>query len=159
MDNLTRFLALIAWSEGTSTNPLTRHDGYDVIVSGPEGPEVFTDFKSHPFDNRAPKLVRPGLFSTAAGRYQILRRYWDLYMVSLHLPDFSPPSQDAVATQQMREVHALPLIQAGNIADAINKCSGLWASLPGNNYGQGAHTLQVLLDRWAEPDPTKMEVA
>ncbi len=39
---LKNFLDLIAWSEGTNTSPLTKNDGYDVIVSGVTGPEGFT---------------------------------------------------------------------------------------------------------------------
>ena len=53
------FLDLIAWSEGTSTSPVTQNQGYDVIVTGVDGPAVFTDYSDHPFaDGRAPVVVR-----------------------------------------------------------------------------------------------------
>jgi hypothetical protein len=39
-----QMLDLLAWSEGTSTSPVTKADGYDVIVTGVDGPEVFTDY-------------------------------------------------------------------------------------------------------------------
>jgi muramidase (phage lysozyme) len=150
MTSLQKFLALIAWSEGTATSPLTKNDGYDVIVNGLGGPEVFTDYSDHPFANRQPKLVRakPPLYSTASGRYQLLYRYWHVYKVQLHLADFSPASQDAVAVQQMKERGAVDMVSAGNVANAIHACSNIWASFPGNAYGQNAHPLEKLLAQY-----------
>jgi len=161
MTALQKFLALIAWSEGTATSPITANDGYDVIVSGLGGPEVFTDYADHPFANRTPKLVRaePPLYSTASGRYQLLYRYWHVYKAQLHLSDFSPASQDAVALQQMKERGAVDMVSVGNIANAIHACSNIWASFPGNDYGQNAHPLEKLLARWEAIDttPTQLE--
>lgn len=137
------FLDLIAWSEGA---------GYDTIVTGVRGPEVFTDFSDHPFaGGRQPQVIRrvPLLTSTAAGRYQILLRFWEAYKGELGLTDFSPASQDAVAIQMIKERGALPLIESGDIAGAIARCSNIWASLPGNNYAQGGKTLAALLDKFA----------
>jgi muramidase (phage lysozyme) len=150
--NVPRFLDMLGFSEGTVSDPLTVCDGYDVIVSGVDGPEIFTDFSDHPFANRPAKLIRyPSLYSTAAGRYQLLDRYWIPYKKQLNLPDFSPLSQDLVAIQQIREHHdslgsALKHVIAGQIETAIQLCSGTWASLPGNSYGQGGKSLQELLD-------------
>jgi muramidase (phage lysozyme) len=145
------FLDMIAWSEGTSTSPVTKNGGYDVIVSGPEGPEIFTDYSDHPFANRQPKVVSlvPRIVSTASGRYQILFRFWHVYKQELGLKDFSPESQDAIAIQQVRECRALPMIQSGDIQGAIHACSNIWASLPGNSYGQkGGHDLAQLLNQY-----------
>ena len=50
--------------------------------------------------------------------------------------DFSPKSQDAVALQQIKERGALPMIDRGDIRQAIDRCSNIWASLPGAGYGQ-----------------------
>lgn len=148
--NLERFLALIAVSEGTSTNPLTGDQrGYNVIVSGPGGPEVFMDYSDHPFADRPPKHVRDGLFSTASGRYQLLYRWWVPYKASLGLKDFSPASQDAVAIEQMKERGALVKIEDGDIQGAIEACANIWASFPGNAYGQGGHSMEALLDKYA----------
>ena len=137
------FLDLIAFSEGTSTSPITKNNGYDVIVSGVDGPEIFTDYSDHPFANRPPKIIRrdPLLESTASGRYQLLYRFWVVYKRQLQLPDFSPDSQDAVAIQQIRERKAIQMIADGDIPGAIHACSNLWASLPGNQYAQGGKTL------------------
>jgi len=152
-----RFLDMLAWSEGTSTNPLTKCGGYDVVVTGHDGPEIFTNFSDHPFaQGRPAKLIRPAhdavaaLYSTASGRYQLLLRYWRAYQGMLRLPDFSPASQDAVALRQIHEQGADGAIEAGDIEDAIFKCSNIWASLPGNTYAQHAHTLQALLDKHSE---------
>jgi muramidase (phage lysozyme) len=150
--NMKAFLDMVAFSEGTSTHPLTQNNGYDVIVTSVNGPEVFTDYSDHPFTNRPSNVIRrsPSLVSTAAGRYQLLHRYWVAYKQQLNLPDFSPASQDAVAVQQIKERHADVQIQNGNITEAIQLCSNLWASLPGNQYGQGGKTLDALLNKFNE---------
>jgi len=148
---LPAFLDLVAWSEGTSTSSITRDRGYDVVVSGIYGPEIFSGYEDHPFaDGRSPVLVRrvPLLTSTASGRYQLLLHWWDLYKSQLHLPDFSPLSQDLVALQQIKERGGRGLILSGDIAGAIHACSNIWASFPGNTYNQGGKTLDYLLQKY-----------
>ena len=78
--------------------------------------------------------AKPKLKSTGAGRYQLLSRWWDAYRKQLGLKDFSPKSQDAVALQQIKERGALPMIDRGDIRQAIDRCSNIWASLPGAGY-------------------------
>ena len=46
---------------------------------------------------------------------------------------------DAVALQQIMERGALPMIDRGDIRQAIDRCSNIWASLPGAGYGQFEH--------------------
>ena len=133
--SIKAFLDCIAWSEGTSRSPITQNNGYDVVVTGVDGPSIFTDYSDHPFaKGLLPVCVRenPPLYSTAAGRYQLLLRYWAAYRAELHLPDFSPTSQDVVAIQQMKERGAVAHIAAGDIQGAINACSNIWASFPNN---------------------------
>ena len=101
----------------------TRNHGYDVIVGG----ESFTDYSDHP---RKLVTLKPKLKSTGAGRYQLLSRWWDAYRKQLGLKDFSPKSQDAVALQQIKERGALPMIDRGDIRQAPDRCSNIWASLP-----------------------------
>lgn len=150
--NIPIMLDLIAYSEGTSTIADTHNDGYDVIVTGVDGPEIFTDYSNHPFANGRPaKVIRTGppqLLSTASGRYQLLYRYWPVYKQQLGLPDFSPLSQDKVAIQQIRERGALSHVETGDIEGAIELCSNIWASMPGNNYGQGGRSMSALLQKW-----------
>lgn len=141
--NLLAFLDMLAWSEGTSTSKYTMDDGYDVVVGGIDSPNRFTSYADHP--GVLVTVNRKGLKSTAAGRYQLLHRYWKVYRRQLGLPDFSPASQDAVAIQQLRETKALPFIISGQIEKAIDRCCPIWASLPGAGYGQREHKLDDLI--------------
>jgi muramidase (phage lysozyme) len=140
--NRVAFLDMLASSEGTATDPATQDDGYDVLVTGINGPARFASYATFP--GVLVTVNHAGLKSTAAGRYQLLERYWLAYSQSLHLPDFSPISQDLIALQQIRERAALPFIDAGNFAKAVALCSNIWASLPGNNYAQHQNTLTDL---------------
>ncbi|HAR08376.1 peptidoglycan-binding protein [uncultured Cobetia sp.] len=126
--NLRAFLAMIAHAEGTDR--YGDQDGYDVMVGG----MLFTDYSDHP--NRRVWLPAYGIHSSAAGRYQILHRFWVHYRDQLGLPDFGPESQDRYAIQQLRERRAYDDVLAGRIRDAIAKCANIWASLPGAGYGQ-----------------------
>jgi len=144
--NLKAFLDMLAWSEGTSTSRYTKNNGYDVIVGGMDSPNTFTSYNEHP--NVLVTVNSKGLKSTAAGRYQLLYRYWVAYKKQLSLSDYSPASQDAVAIQQIKERKALSDIENGNIKDAIYKCSNIWASLPGNAYGQRQHPLEDLIAKY-----------
>jgi muramidase (phage lysozyme) len=140
--NQKAFLDMLAWSEGTST--ITESDnGYNVLVgSTPAHPLLFESYADHP------RIYNPDLDSTAAGRYQLLERYYDAYKAKLSLPDFSPSSQDAIALQQIMERRALDDIDAGNIITAIIKCSTIWASLYGAPYGQRQNSLTDLLSAY-----------
>jgi len=143
--NLNALLDTIAFAEGTSTSKVTRQDGYDVIVSGINGPEIMYTYADHPFATRAPKQVNNrGLYSSAAGRYQQMKKDWPHYKALLQLPDFSPESQDKLAIRHIREAGALELIEAGKFAEAINRIRNLWASLPGAGYGQKELDFKVL---------------
>lgn len=146
--NRKAFLDMIAFSEGVreGQHPTTVHDGYDVIVTGTDGPETFLNFADHPFARgRRPKQINSkGLYSTASGRYQFMLKDWDHYRKQLNLSDFGPVSQDLWAIQLIRERGALPLIDAGSFKEAVNACRNLWASLPGAGYGQRENALNRL---------------
>jgi muramidase (phage lysozyme) len=133
--NQKAFLDMIAHSEGTDRYP---NQGYNTIVGGGQ----FIGYADHP--RRLVKLS-PQLFSTAAGRYQLLKRYFDAYKAQLNLPDFSPASQDAIALQQIKECGAMDNIAFGEIEEAIEKCAHIWASLPGAGYGQRENKLSDLI--------------
>lgn len=147
--NLNAMLDTIAYAEGTSTHGLTKNDGYDVIVTGVDGKEIFTDYSQHPFVGRKSKLINPknSLYSNAAGRYQHMLLHWNHYKKLLNLPDFSPASQDTWAIHLIKERRALELISKGHFDEAIAQISNLWASLPGANYpGQKMRDLKTLRD-------------
>lgn len=129
---------MLAWSEGTDNGiQRTKNHGYDVLVGG----KLFTSYQDHP---RILVKLNPNLSSTAAGRYQILSRFFDPYKKLLRLPDFSPKSQDSIAVQMIRERKALADVEAGKLAQAIAKCNNIWASLPGAPYGQHTHSYAAL---------------
>ncbi|MDB0572256.1 glycoside hydrolase family protein [Ralstonia solanacearum] len=137
--NPAAFLDMLGFSEGTDNGRQpTRDRGYDVLVGG----GLFVSYADHP--RILVELPRLGIKSTAAGRYQLLARYYDPYRRQLRLTDFGPAAQDAIAVQQIREQGALADIQAGRLAVAIDKCRNIWASLPGAGYGQHEHKFETL---------------
>ncbi len=142
--NVIAFLDMLAVSElGTALLAQT-DDGYNVIVgSTPLQLLFFDNYQDHP--RKLVKLAKLGINSTAAGRYQLLARYYDAYRKQLGLSDFSPVNQDRIALQQICERGALPLIQVGQIVAAIERVRNIWASLPGAGYGQPEHGLAQLL--------------
>ena len=106
------FLDMLAWSEGIDNGRWkTRNHGYDVIVGG----ELFTDYSTtlamslNPNSNQqAPDATS---FFPVGG----------MLTAQLGLKDFSPKSQDA-ALQQIKERGALPMIDRGDIRQAIDRC-------------------------------------
>lgn len=89
--NVTAFLDMLAWAEGTDKGRQpTRDRGYDVIVGG----QLFRGYTDHP--RVLVDLPKLRIQSTAAGRYQLLRRYFDAYRKTLGLRDLSPLSQDLI---------------------------------------------------------------
>lgn len=140
--NRKAFLDMIAHSEIGPRLLAISENGYNVIVgSTPSKPLLFDSYADHPR-----RLVRLSatLASTAAGRYQLLARYFDAYRKQLNLADFSPASQDAIALQQIKERRALPLIDAGRFDEAVARVRNIWASLPGAGYGQHENSLDAL---------------
>lgn len=141
--NLRAFLQMVAVSELTARLLAISDNGYNVLVgSTPDHPRLFSGYGDHP--RQLIDLPRRGIKSTAAGRYQILARYFDAYKKQLGLKDFSPASQDAIAVQMIGECGALQDIDAGLLATAIDKCRSRWASLPGAGYGQRENDFESL---------------
>lgn len=138
--NVLAFLDMLGVSEGTDDGrQATDDDGYDVLVGGGN----FRSYADHPRQLIA--LPRLGISSTAAGRYQLLARFWDAYRRSLGLVGgFTPENQDRVAIQQIRERGALADIHAGRFDIAVSKVRNIWASLPGAGYGQHEQKIERL---------------
>ena len=60
-----------------------------------------------------------------------------------------------MALQQIKERGALPMIDRGDIrCQAIDRCSNIWASLPGAGYGQLAHKADSLIAKFKEAGGT-----
>jgi len=138
--NRKAFLDMIATSEGTIGHG---DNGYNVDVGG----KLFQGYADHP---RILVKLSPVLKSTAAGRYQLLSKYFDYYKKLLKLPDFSPDSQDAIAIQQIRECKALADVDEGRFDMAVQKCAHIWASLPGAGYNQHENKLEDLRAAYIE---------
>lgn len=141
--NRKAFLDMIATSELGARLLVKSDNGYNVLVgSNPDHPRLFSSYVDHP--RQLVDLPRLGIKSTAAGRYQILARFFDTYKRQLGLKDFSPANQDAIALQMIRECGALDDIDLGLLATAISKCKSRWASLPGSGYGQHENDFEQL---------------
>jgi muramidase (phage lysozyme) len=134
------FLAMIRWSEGTSRIP-NSDNGYRVLVgSTPTHPILFDDYSKHP------DVYNPRFNSTAAGAYQIIFPTWSGLCVQLGLNDFSPATQDAMASFLVaHECGALGAVQSGDFASAVALCAREWASLPGSTSGQPQSVMDNLV--------------
>lgn len=129
--NRAAFLAMIRYSEGATYNTLF-------------GGGTFSGYADHPRQYITKNVGGRALTSSAAGAYQFLARTWDPIAARLGLTDFSPASQDAGAIELIREWGALPDVDAGRFAVAVQKVRKVWASLPGAGYGQPERALASL---------------
>jgi len=144
--NRKAFLDMIAVSELLKPVIEQSDNGYNVLVgSTPGRVMMFDSYADHPRKVIEITLKDGTIIkSTAAGRYQLLARFFDHYKKLLKLGDFSPPSQDEIAIQQIKESRALNDVDQGFIDNAIRKCAHIWASFPGANYGQPEQKLADL---------------
>ena len=53
---------------------------------------------------------------------------------------------------RVKERGALPVIDRGDIRQAIDRCSNIWASLPGAGYGQFEHKADSLIAKIQKSD-------
>nr|DAM57106.1 MAG TPA: lysozyme [Caudoviricetes sp.] len=139
---LRAFFSLISFSEGTDRYG-SEAASYHILCGG----RYIEDLSKHP---GIYVKLRPGLTSSAFGRYQILEKYAKHYMKQLGLRDFGPASQDAIAKQLIRECKALDDIYEGRIRSAIYKCRSRWASFPpppgsGKLYDQRVEDIEKML--------------
>lgn len=137
--NMRAFADMLAYSEGTDIHhqPSKNH-GYDVLVGG----DLFTDYSDHP--RKSVFIPKYKIYSTAAGRYQILARMYDAYKNIIPLPDFTPESQDKYFSRIVHEQKAYADIVTGNLQGAFDKLCDQWASLPGSKYGQHVQSFEAL---------------
>lgn len=147
--NLAAFLAMTRHSEGTdkAPDPYRVVYGYSHTIQDLSNhPAITGEWRGEPLDHLGPAYV--GKISTAAGAYQIIKPTWISLKARLGLPDFTVPSQDAAATELIREAGALDLVNAGRVAEAIGRCHGIWASLPGSTSGQPQRTMADLIQAY-----------
>lgn len=123
--NMEKFLMLITFTEGTDRDktPYNELFGFTNFVGYDKHPNI--------------KIKSSNYSSTAAGRYQILKKTADM----LKMKDFKPESQDLAAIQLIKNAGAYQLIIDGKFEEAIQKTNKIWASLPGSPYGQPTHKM------------------
>lgn len=133
-------LDVLGFTEGTGNNYGKVVNG--TVLSAPGHPELVgrrnisvDDFTHHP---NILVQVRPGLNSTAAGRYQFLGSTWR----GLGMPDFSPQSQDIAAVKLMQQRGMIEPLLRGDVRTAIFRGAPEWASLPKNAQNQGYYSGQ-----------------
>ena len=119
------FLDMLAWSEGSGEfDAETRNHEQDVIVGG----ELFTDYPDHP---RKLVTLNPKLKSTAPDATSA-----SFPLVGC-LPQAAWPERllseksGRCALQQIKERGAFTMIDRGDIRQAIDRCSNIWASTAG----------------------------
>ena len=140
------FLDMLAWSEDDNGRLKTRNHGYDVIVGG----ELFTDYSDHPrklvMTQNSVNVADATSFFPVGGMPQAA---WPERLLS-------KKSRTLSALQQIKErISALPtMIDRGDIRQAIDRCSNIWASLPGAGYGQFEHKADSLIAKFKEAGGT-----
>ena len=117
------FLDMLAWSEGITDVRKSRNHGYDVIVGG----ELFTDYLRSPSQTCHAKPKPNQQAPDATSFFPLVgclpQAAWPERLLS--------ESQDAVALQQIGERGALPMIDRGDIRQAIDRCSNIWGFTAG----------------------------
>ena len=142
------FLDMLAWSEGTDNG---RRENQKSWLWRHCRRRLFTDYSDHP---RKLVTLNPKLKSTGAGRYSFFPVGGMPTASSLAWKTSLPKSQDAVALQQIKERGALPMIDRGDIRQAIDRCSNIWASLPGAGYGRFRRKADSLIAKFKEAGGT-----
>lgn len=149
------FLRVIRFGETSATDP----QAYRAQFGWKSGSHfrTFSSFADHPREAfQFTHQTRGLLWTSASGAYQAMCAVpnrtrvdtWGDFVRSEGPHDFSPLSQDKFAVWCLNRRHALQDVLDGNIEQAIFKCALEWASFPGNDYGQGGKSLQVLLNTY-----------
>lgn len=147
--NLAAALDTIADSEGTAG---IGDDGYNALFGASSARLLlFPSYSTHP-NIRSAFRTKKGIldWSTAAGRYQLINRWYAPYAKLLKLSDFSPESQDKIAIQQIKEQKGLDPILSGDFDEFVNRCRNIWASFAGAGYDQKEHSIEWLRDRYVK---------
>jgi lysozyme len=159
--NLTQneiaFLATIAHSEGTdrANDPYRccyafKHTILDLSYHPAEHRPPFgaQEWRGEPLDDLGAQYA--GEWSTAAGRFQLIRATWLACKKALNLTDYTAASQNEAAILLIKQRGALALVNASEIQEAIICCKDEWASLPGGHSNQPEHTFAYLIDFYTQ---------
>lgn len=128
----------IAFAEGTEGRS---QDGYNVGFAY----KLFSSCNRHP----AVTTCSGGLCSTAAGRYQFLKRTWDSTARATGARSFAPDEQEKGAQYLISKVRRVTVpstraLTATEFSNAMKKLSYEWASLPPGRYGQPNRTAAAM---------------
>ncbi|MEA3250156.1 MAG: glycoside hydrolase family 104 protein [Pseudomonadota bacterium] len=153
--NVCALLDTIAHAEIGPEMLAASDEGYNILVGSlPGAIKTFSSYATHPLPKGQAIQYNENLWSTAAGRYQILSRYWPHYQQQLGLHDFGPVNQDRYAIRQFVEQGALKPIQQGLFREAVDLIRNVWASLPNAGYGQREHDIDTLVRVYTEAGGT-----
>jgi muramidase (phage lysozyme) len=131
----------IAWAEGTRDQG--GKDGYNIMFRG----GTFASCQRHP--NRCIRM-NGGNCSTAAGRYQFLKRTWTSIANTRGYATFEPENQERGAAYLIASVRRVTIptdrpLTESEFEIVMTKLSYEWASLPPARYpGQGTKPLDQL---------------
>lgn len=134
--NVQAFMKTIRQSEGTDAP-----DGYTYLFGSSSRNSIrFNSFATHPH------IEEPfgKQFSSAAGAYQIMYPTWQDIEQKLSLPDFSPHSQDIACLELLSEKDCVQKLMDGDFSYVLTQAASIWASLPGNTYGQPEHSVATV---------------
>jgi muramidase (phage lysozyme) len=137
--NRNKFLNVLGQAEGAN---------YNTIVGGRQ---VITDFSDHP--NVVGLRTADGP-STSAGKYQINAPTWQGIAPQIGVRDFSPISQDKVATELIRQHGALDMVDRGDFQSAMQRLGKVWQSLPSGASANQSKRGQAWFDQAIGQAPT-----
>ena len=125
--NVRKMLDLISYTEHTQNNGYYTAFGGGRLSSLADHPRYQMQFRQT--DGRMNT-------TSAAGRYQFLRKTWDGLARQYGFKDFSPQNQDLGAVALLIQRGAMPYLLKGDFANAIAKSGAEWASLPTSPHPQ-----------------------
>lgn len=128
------FLDAIAFAEGTEQYP---NNGYYTLFTGKQ----FDSLDKHPNIAICAPIKGKQTCSTAAGRYGFLYSTW----AGLNFSDFSEDSQDQAVFEIISNT-TLQAIEEGDWETVFTSSNNIWASFPGDVYGQGGKSMDQMLD-------------
>ena len=143
------FLDMLAWSEGTDNG---RQKTEIMVMTSLWAEAIYWLLRSPSQTCHAKPKTQINRRRTLPASFPLvgcLQAAWP--------ESFSPKSQDA-GVQQIKGRGALPMIDRGDIRQAIDRCSNIWASLPGAGYGQFEHKADSLIAKFKEAGGTVREI-
>ena len=110
---------------------------WGTLVYDKPGTQTIRDFSQHPGITRDRIINGKRTKSSAAGRFQIIKKTWNGAAVRAQgLTDFTPQSQELAAIELLRQRGALDDLLAGNLKGAMEKAGKEWAGIPNSSLAK-----------------------